>query len=122
MKLARRGVITSGDTHQAPIWSKERAHDPQRIVSIPAGIDEKRFSPEVSGDPLRKELHIEEHDYLIEMFPILRSWKGHIYLLEAFKALREKIPKSQAGHRGERPAEKKISELHQENGLTGKRL
>ena len=120
MKLADR-VITSGDTIKRNMV-EGNGYDPQRIVSIPAGIDEKRFSPEVSGDPLRKELHIGRDDYLIGNVSILRSWKGHIYLLEAFKALREKIPNFRLVIAGSGPQEKNLTNYIKENGLTGKAI
>jgi glycosyltransferase involved in cell wall biosynthesis len=120
MKLADR-VITSGDTIRREMI-EGNGYDPQRIVSIPAGIDEKRFSPEINGDYVRKELNIGRDDYLLGIVSILRSWKGHIYLLEAFRALREKIPNLKLVIAGSGPQERNIGNYIKENGLTGKAI
>jgi glycosyltransferase involved in cell wall biosynthesis len=117
MKLADR-VITSGDAIKREMI-KVNGYDPQKIVSIPAGIDEKIFSPEINGDDVRKELNIGRDDYLLGIVSILRSWKGHTYLLEAFKALRERIPNLKLLIAGSGPQEKNIAYYIKENGLTG---
>ena len=120
MKLADR-VITSGDTIRREMI-EVNGYDPQKIVSIPAGIDEKRFSPEINGDDVRKELNIGKDDYLLGVVSILRSWKGHIYLLEAFRTLREKIPNLKLVIAGSGPQERNLGNYIQENGLTGKAI
>jgi glycosyltransferase involved in cell wall biosynthesis len=95
-------------------------YNPRKIISIPAGIDEKRFSPEISGDNVRKDLNIGKEDYLLGIVSVLRSWKGHVYLLEAFRALREKIPHLKLVIVGNGPQERNIRKYIEENGLAGK--
>jgi glycosyltransferase involved in cell wall biosynthesis len=118
MKLADR-VITSGETIRRQMI-EGNGYDPRKIISIHAGIDEKRFSPEISGDYVRAELNIEKDDYLLGIVSVLRSWKGHVYLLEAFKALREKIPHLKLLIAGSGPQERNIRKYIEGNGLTGK--
>lgn len=85
MRLADR-VITSGAAIRNAL-----IHDngmiPEKIVSIPAGIDEKRFNPGVDGRPVREELGLSETDFVVGIVSVLRSWKGHKYLIRAISAL-----------------------------------
>jgi glycosyltransferase involved in cell wall biosynthesis len=118
MKLADR-VITSGETIRRQMI-EENGYNPRKIISIPAGIDEKRFSPEINGGDVRKDLNIELDDYLLGIVSVLRSWKGHVYLLEAFRALREKIPHLKLVIAGGGPQESNIRKYIEENGLGGK--
>ncbi len=60
--------------------------DPAQVVSVPTGIDTQRFAPAdkaaakvaVGLDPQHRHLGI---------VATLRSWKGHLFLLEAFAQL-----------------------------------
>lgn len=115
MKLADR-VITSGETIRKRMIEVNR-FDPRRIVSIPAGVDEQRFSPETDGGNIRKNFHIDPNDFLLGIVAILRSWKGHFYLLEALKALKEKIPHIKLLIVGSGPQEKSIQAYIDQQGL-----
>jgi glycosyltransferase involved in cell wall biosynthesis len=57
-----------------------------RIDSVPTGIDTGRFRP---GDrnAARKALGLPPGQPLIGIVATLRSWKGHLYLIEAFAGL-----------------------------------
>jgi glycosyltransferase involved in cell wall biosynthesis len=118
MKLADR-VITSGETIRRQML-EDNGYNPRKIISVPAGIDEKRFSPETNGDYVRKDLNIGREDYLLGIVSVLRSWKGHVYLLEAFRALKEKIPHLKLVIVGTGPQEKNIRKYIEGNGLAGK--
>jgi len=120
MKLADR-VITSGETIRREMI-EANGYDPQRIFSIPAGIDEKKFSREMCPDDVRRELRIGDGDYLLGIVSILRSWKGHIYLLEAFRNLREKISNLKLVIAGSGPQESNLRNYIQEKGLAGKAI
>jgi glycosyltransferase involved in cell wall biosynthesis len=116
MKLAGR-VITSGETIQKRMI-EVNGYDPRKIVSIPAGVDEKIFSPEVSGDGVRRDFNIRPDDFLLGIVAILRSWKGHSYLLEAVKTLADKIPSLKLLIAGSGPQEKNIRDYIANNDLT----
>ena len=118
MKLADR-VITSGQAIRRQMI-EGNGYNPQKIISVPAGVDEKRFSPEISGDYVRRDLDVGKDDYLLGIVAILRSWKGHVYLLEAFRTLREKIPHIKLLIAGSGPQERNIRKYIEGNGLTGK--
>jgi glycosyltransferase involved in cell wall biosynthesis len=118
MKLADR-VITSGETIRRQMI-ESNGYNPQKVISIPAGIDEKRFSPDINGDYVRGDLGIREDNYLLGVVSVLRSWKGHVYLLEAFRTLREKIPHLKLVIAGSGPQERNIRKYIEGNGLAGK--
>jgi glycosyltransferase involved in cell wall biosynthesis len=118
MKLADR-VITSGETVRKRMI-QVNGYDPRKIVSIPAGIDEHKFSPGINGDLVRKEFNLRQGDFLLGVVSMLRKWKGHLYLLEAVKALGERIPDLKLLIAGSGPQEETIREFIRENGLTGK--
>jgi glycosyltransferase involved in cell wall biosynthesis len=118
MKLADR-IITSGEAVRKRMIEVNK-HDPRKIVSIPAGIDEQKFSPGINGDLVRKEFNLRPGDFLLGVVSMLRKWKGHLYLLEAVKALGERIPDLKLLIAGSGPQEETIREFIRENGLTGK--
>lgn len=118
MKLAGR-VITSGETIRKRMI-EVNDYDPRKIVSIPAGVDEKIFSPEVGGDGVRRDFNIRPDDFLLGIVAILRSWKGHSYLLEAVKTLADKIPSLKLLIAGSGPQEKNIRDYIANNDLTGR--
>ena len=60
MKLSDR-VITSGKTIRDTMIERNWML-PGRIVSIPAGIDEKRFSPDVDALPVKEEFGLTDDD------------------------------------------------------------
>jgi glycosyltransferase involved in cell wall biosynthesis len=59
----------------------------RRIFSIPTGVDLARFSPTPKPLALARELNIPENAFIIGAVAVLRSWKGHLYLVEALAQL-----------------------------------
>lgn len=116
MKLADR-VITSGKMIKEKMV-KVNGYDSQKIVSIPTGINEKTCFPEPSKQWAREKFHIEKNDFLLGIVAMLRSWKGHLYLLEAVKTLQKKIPNIRLIITGEGPQGKNIRNYITYNGLT----
>lgn len=90
MKLADR-VITSGQAIKDAMVSRN-GMDAKRIVSVPAGVDEKKFSPEIDGNSIRREFGIADNDFLVVIVAVLRGWKGHRYLVEAIHELKDTLP------------------------------
>lgn len=85
MKLADK-VITSGSAIKDAMVQRNRM-PAERIVSVPAGIDESRFTPEVDGGPVRRAQGFADDDFVIGIVAVLRLWKGHYDLIEAVKRL-----------------------------------
>lgn len=88
MKLAHR-VITSGQTIKDVMVQRNRMLS-ERIVAIPAGIEVSRFSPGIDPTPVYQEFGLRAEDFIIGIVAVLRSWKGHQYLIEAVGTLVER--------------------------------
>lgn len=76
-------IVTTGEALREQVI-RETGASPSMITSIPTGIDPARFTPEEKGT-IRKELSLDPNLSYIGIVATLRSWKGHLYLLEAFK-------------------------------------
>jgi glycosyltransferase involved in cell wall biosynthesis len=61
---------------------------PDRVVSIPTGVDVGRFSPDVPGDAVRAEFGVGRGEPFVSVIGVLRSWKRHDVFLEAVRLLR----------------------------------
>jgi len=84
-RLADR-VITSGQAIRDHLIAIH-ALDPARIVSIPAGIDVKEFTPATDSRAVRRELGFADTDFVVGIVAVLRSWKGHAHLIDAVHRL-----------------------------------
>ncbi len=85
---ACRHIVTTGECIRDQLIH-DNGFSPQRISSIPTGLDLQKFKP---GDKqaTRKQLGLPEKKHLIGIIATLRSWKGHAHLIEAFSRLVEK--------------------------------
>jgi glycosyltransferase involved in cell wall biosynthesis len=90
---------------------------PDRVVSIPTGVDVERFSPDVSGDPVRAEFSVGREEPLVSVIGVLRSWKRHDVFLEAVRLLREGGSPVRGLVVGEGPQRERIA-----GGIAGKDL
>jgi len=86
-RTATARLITTGETLRATLI-RDNGIDPERIESIPTGIDGARFAP---GDrsAARLAVGLPQETRMIGIIATLRSWKGHRYLLEAFARQRD---------------------------------
>lgn len=108
MHLADRIITSGAAVRQAMI--ERNGFDPARIVAIPAGVDLRRFDPTRTISDVRPALGLEDIDFVVGIVAVLRSWKGHGYLIEAVERLRDRIPRLRllivgAGPQAERLAE-----------------
>jgi len=83
--------------------------DPDRVVSIPTGVDTARFSPTVSGEAVRSEFGVPPDAPLISVIGVLRSWKRHDVFLEAVRLLGERDLRVRALVVGEGPQAERIA-------------
>lgn len=67
------GYITTGEPIREHLIHEGVPAD--RVVSIPTGVDGDRFSPAVSGDPIRRELEWTPGRRVISMIGVLRASK-----------------------------------------------
>jgi glycosyltransferase involved in cell wall biosynthesis len=82
---ATRHIVTTGDALRAQLVRDNR-YPAERLTSIPTGIDTKRFCPG-DRDAARRATGLPLGRTLIGIVATLRSWKGHLHLLEAFAHL-----------------------------------
>jgi glycosyltransferase involved in cell wall biosynthesis len=78
-------IVTTGEKLRLQVIEEVGA-DPARTVSIPTGIDLERFRP---GDraAARAQLRLPAQSPIVGIVATLRSWKGHLHLLEALASL-----------------------------------
>ena len=65
----------------------------ERIEVIPSGIDFSPFEQASSSDFLRREFSFAPDNYLVGIVAHLEDHKGHRYLIQATKILKEMAPK-----------------------------
>lgn len=87
---AVRHVATTGERLRQTLIHHNR-FPAEQITSVPTGIDTDRFAP---GDKTsaRLALELEPAAHYLGIVATLRSWKGHLYLLDAFAALAQRHP------------------------------
>lgn len=78
-------IVTTGERLRLQVI-EETGADPARTVSIPTGIDLNRFRP---GDraAARVQVGLPADAPIVGIVATLRSWKGHLHLLEAMASL-----------------------------------
>lgn len=82
-------IITTGAAIKTLISTRAQV-PPARIVSIPTGVDLERFHPDVSADRAGNLPQTWAPDVpIIGVVAVLRSWKGHLYLLEALHHIQQ---------------------------------
>lgn len=66
---------------------------PLLITVVPSGIDFSPFREVTSRDFLRREFSFAPDEYLVGIVAALEDHKGHTYLIQASKILKEQAPK-----------------------------
>ncbi|MEY2633263.1 MAG: hypothetical protein RIR00_1917 [Pseudomonadota bacterium] len=82
---AVRHVVTTGEAIRRQLI-EDNGFPGAMITSVPTGIDPARFA---AGDKaaVRRRLGLAETGHYLGIVATLRSWKGHLYLLDAFARL-----------------------------------
>jgi glycosyltransferase involved in cell wall biosynthesis len=79
-------IITTGQVTKELLM--ERLGVPaRRIFSIPTGVDLNEFAPQEKSREMLAQLKIPAEAFIFGCVAVLRSWKGHLYLLEALQEL-----------------------------------
>jgi len=78
-------VLTTGEEIRNMLIH-EKLCDGSRTFSVPTGVDTVMFDPAKTGPSISRK------GISIGMVGVLRSWKGHKFLLEAVPRILEKIP------------------------------
>lgn len=80
-----RGVATTGESLRRHLLDT-LGLDPARVVSVPTGIDTGRFAP-ADKTAAKLSLGLDPGHRHLGIVATLRSWKGHLFLLDAFSQL-----------------------------------
>lgn len=115
MKIADR-VITSGQSIKDTMI-RRNAMPEQNIVSAPAGIDEKRFTPDIDGSAIRQHYGFSSSDFVVGIVSVLRSWKGHDDLIDAIKILHNENKSVRLMIVGAGPQEQRLKERIEKEAL-----
>ncbi|GAB4364347.1 MAG: glycosyltransferase family 4 protein [Deltaproteobacteria bacterium] len=95
----------------------EKGIPPERIVSIPTGVETDRFHPGTGGACVRRELGIGPEEPVLSIIGVLRSWKRHDLFLETVRILKNRGNPVRALIAGEGPQQGKILSLIRDRGL-----
>ena len=109
-------VLTSGGGIKKMI-SEHVGVSADKIISIPAGVDFRRFDFRISGEKIRKELRLESHQPLIGKVAVIRSWKGYEYFVDSVPLVLEKFPDARFAIVGGGPGYKTIQSKIKNLGL-----
>jgi len=112
-------ILTSGNMI-ADIVKQVRCVDSNKVVSIPAGVDLRRFDSEISGEKIREELKVDSNQILVGKIGVVRGWKGHNYFLEAIPLILKKIPYAKFVIVGDGPGFKEIKSKVKLAGIENK--
>lgn len=84
---ATRHIVTTGEALRQELI-RVNGFPAESITSVPTGIDPQRFT---QGDKVvaRQNLGLGAEGRYIGIIATLRSWKGHLFLIEAFAKLHE---------------------------------
>ncbi len=102
-------IITSGEVIRNHLLQLNGI-GPEKVVSIPAGVDMGRFNLSVSGENIRAELGLQANQPLIGKVGVIRGWKGHNYFLDAVPLVLEKFPTARFVIVGTGPGYEEIKE------------
>ena len=112
-------ILTSGNMI-SDIVKQIRCVDSNKVVSIPAGVDLRKFDSRISGEKIREELKIDLNQILIGKIGVVRGWKGHNYFLEAIPLILKKIPYAKFVIVGDGPGFKEIKSKVKLAGIDNK--
>ena len=79
-------IITTGQVTKELLMARLGV-PARRLFSIPTGVDLPEFAPREKDRELQARLQIPDGAFIFGSVAVLRSWKGHLYLLEALKRL-----------------------------------
>ncbi len=83
---APAAVITTGEVTR-DLLSLHLGVPESRLFSIPTGVSLEEFAPREKDPALLARLQIPPGAFVFGTVAVLRSWKGHLYLLEALQEM-----------------------------------
>ncbi|MFH1059899.1 MAG: glycosyltransferase [Pseudomonadota bacterium] len=89
----------------------------ERVVSIPTGVDIKRFAPAPPDEALRAELGLAPGAPVVAMVAVLRSWKRHDIFCEMARLVLAKRPRTRFLIVGHGPGWERVNGYLDQMGL-----
>ena len=89
----------------------------EKLTSIPAGVDFRRFDFRVNGEKIREELGMSPHQPLIGKVAVIRSWKGYEYFVDSVPLVLDKFPDARFVIVGSGPGYETIRSKIEKQGL-----
>lgn len=87
------------------------------VITVPTGIDLKRFDPASTPDTFREELGIGKDKLIVGTVAILRRKKGHHILLDAIPLILKEAPNAVFVFAGDGPQRENIEQKIKELGV-----
>jgi glycosyltransferase involved in cell wall biosynthesis len=113
-------IITTGESVKEDMIRKNRIK-PEKIESIPTGVDEEIFNPiKYDRKKEREKLSIKENQIAIGILAVLRRFKRHDIFLKMAKEISKKYPEVVFLIAGEGPQKENIKKLIKEFDLEEK--
>jgi len=115
---AARHVVTTGERLREQLLRDLRLRS-ARVTSVPTGVDGTRFRP---GDKMtaRKALGLDVDAPIVGIVATLRSWKGHLNLIDAFARLAAADSKILLVIVGDGPMREPLMERVAQHGLAAR--
>ena len=113
-------IFTTGESVREDMILNNRI-DPDKIMSIPTGIDEKVFNPDLyQKQKCREKFHIREDEFVIAIVAVLRQFKRHDLFILMAEALVMRYPNKALKFliAGEGPQRNNIEKLIEEKNLS----
>jgi glycosyltransferase involved in cell wall biosynthesis len=101
-------VITTGEFIRSQLI-RDLKLNPARVRSIPTGISISEYA-KADGGGVRRSLGIAADAPVLGIAAVLRSWKGHLVLLDAVKSLLPVFPRLQLLVAGDGPMRRAIED------------
>jgi len=109
-------VVTTGEFIKGQLMSG-LGLPADKIFSVPTGVDVAKFDS-ADGSEVRSELNIAPDEVVIGSAAVLRSWKGHDYMVKAMPEILAEFPKARLVIAGEGPRRQKIEALTDKLGIS----
>jgi glycosyltransferase involved in cell wall biosynthesis len=90
-----------------------------RLHAIPTGVSLTEFAPRPPDPHLAARLHLPSGIFVFGTVSVLRSWKGHLYILEAFRHILDEGRQAILVIVGDGPYRPVIEDKIRELGLEG---
>lgn len=108
-KLANK-LITSGEFIREKLINENKIQ-PGRIASAPAGVDETHFHFDAEVENISEKFKLKDEYFIVGMVSVIRSWKGHEYVIRAMPNLIKKIPNVHLLIVGDGPIKNQVIDL-----------